>query len=74
MNLVKIGQVVINFEKVRYVRDQGTAGSGAPLTIDFGQGQTLDLHAQVDSLRTWLAANSIDVLAPNNGGTGTTTP
>ena len=61
MNLVKIGQVVINFEQVRYVRDQGTMGSGAPMTIDFGHGQTLDLHAQVDALRTWLAANSTNV-------------
>ena len=64
MKLVKIGQVYLNFDQVRHVRDPGGAGSGAPLTIDFARGQALILHTQADSLRTWLAANATDALAP----------
>jgi hypothetical protein len=54
MQLVKIGQVILNFDRVNAVRDPG--GSGA-ITVEFASGPHLEVLAHADSLRAWLGAN-----------------
>ncbi|MDB5350785.1 MAG: hypothetical protein JWN86_2032 [Planctomycetota bacterium] len=61
MKLVKLGQIILNFDLATYIRDPGGAGSSAPLMVEFGPGQCLEVVAGADVLRAWLAANLTDI-------------
>ena len=67
MKLVKLGHVILNFDLATSIRDPGGMGSSTPLMVEFGPGQCLEIFANADALRTWLAANLTDI-TPAPGG------
>lgn len=68
MNLVKIGPLTINLDRVACVRELTgrTATPGAAteaIRIEFTDGQHLDVHHGVQALRAWIASHA-EVLEP----------
>jgi hypothetical protein len=60
MNLVRIGQVILNLDQVMYIKD---AGMGS-LMVEFPGGKCLDIAGQADILRTWLTSHVTDATTP----------
>ena len=61
MNLVRIGQVILNLEQVSYIKDMGMGS----LMVEFQGGKCLDIAGQADVLRTWLTTHvTVPVLSP----------
>ncbi len=66
MTLVKLGHILLNLDLATSIRDPGGVGSPEPLMVEFGTGQCLEVLANADTLRSWLAANSTDI-TPTSG-------
>jgi hypothetical protein len=60
MTLVRIGHVIFNFDQVTYIKD---SGSGAVM-VELVGNKCMDVHAQADTLRAWLATNTVTPAAP----------
>ena len=56
MNLVRIGQVILNLDQVTYIKDMGMGS----LMVEFPGGKCLDLAGQADVFRTWLNTHATD--------------
>ncbi|MBX6311893.1 MAG: hypothetical protein IRY99_03075 [Isosphaeraceae bacterium] len=62
MTLVKIGQVVVNMDRVTSISDLSTVDSaGTPiqklLRIEFDKGHAIDVSKDYDALDQWLNGN-----------------
>ncbi len=69
MTLIRIGQVIINFDQVTHiwdhaVKDAAGRASPGPLRIEFRKGDYIDVYSNADSLRSWLTTNSVDLTTP----------
>jgi hypothetical protein len=60
MNLVRIGNVILNLDQVSYITD---AGMGS-LMVEFPGGKCLDIAGQADVLRTWLNSHVANPIVP----------
>lgn len=69
MNLVKIGQVVLNFDQVTYIKDTGTGS----VMVELVGNKCMDVISHADELRTWLASH-VATPAIGPGSTANPTP
>ncbi len=64
MTLVKIGQMILNFDRVTQVRDLSSATAVGPIVVEFGKGHVVQVHAQAGALKAWLDAHVAVPVAP----------
>jgi hypothetical protein len=64
MNLIRVGQLTINLDRVACIRDLAIPGAPAPsgpVRIEFDQNYYVEVNASADVLRAWLATNTTPV-------------
>ncbi|RUL89601.1 hypothetical protein [Tautonia sociabilis] len=63
MNLIRVGPIFVNFDRVTTVRDlTPEAGTGPRLVrIEFDEGHTVDITAQAQWLLDWMISQATDV-------------
>jgi hypothetical protein len=63
MTLIRIGQLVINLDRVTSIRDLSTVDAQGqsvpgPIRLGFVGGETCEIVGGADALRTWLGTNA----------------
>lgn len=61
MNLIRVGQLTINLDRVACIRDLAIPGAPAPsgpLRIEFDRNHYIEINGSADALRSWLTTNT----------------
>lgn len=54
MTLVRVGNIVFNFDQVTYIKDKGTG----TVMVELVGNKCMDVHVGADALRTWIDAHT----------------
>lgn len=66
MTLVRVGNIIFNFDQVTYVKDKG-AGT---IMVELVGNKCMDVYVGADALRAWLNANIAATPASPTPGAG----
>ncbi len=63
MTLVRLGQVIVNFDLVTHVRDMSAPGAATsgPFLVEFVRGHSIQVTAAAAPLAAWLAGHLTDL-------------
>ena len=64
MTLVRVGNIIFNFDQVTYIKDKGSG----TVMVELVGNKCMDVHVGADALRTWLNTSVVTILLPPPAG------